>query len=581
MANSVRGPVSSRLVCRTIIALWLCALPAWCLAMEVEVEGVPAQIVDRVRNSIDLGPKAEKIDRPDAERRLALGRQQLEKAMSSFGYYRARVRGQLVGQPSKWKAVYRVTPGKAMTYGAVTIEITGPAGSEPSLKRYLSTKPLAAGDRVDQGRYESVKEELLRRTQALGYLDAHLSVHRVEVNLDTYSADARLVVDSGPLFRFGKIRLIQHILDDRFLRGYVTIKYGDRYSDRRLLELQQDLKNSDYFDKVRVDPRLKEAGPDGYVPIDVHLTPGKPSHYQAGLGFGTDTGVRGSLSWEERRLNRHGHRLGSSLQLSQIGGSAGAHYTIPFGDPRNDQYQLFANYVRNNPDTSNSTVDAVGIRRSTALGDMRLTLSFAYHREDFTVAGQSGLTNLFIPAAELSQVKADNRLFTRNGFKWKFSLEGSAGLISDFAFIQPHVSGKLIHSFGDLRLILRGEAAATAAKLQDLPASLRFFAGGDQSVRGFGYETLGPLNAQGQVTGGRRLLVGSVEADYGITDKWRVAAFFDAGNAFDTFNEPLRKSVGIGIRRITPIGPIRIDLAHPLVGGTSSIRLHVTFGPDL
>lgn len=551
--------------------------------MEVQIQGVPGQIAQRVRDSIDLSDagKPEKIDRPEAERRLARGRQQLREAMASFGYYRTRIKAELTGEPPKWKVVYHVNPGKPVTYGAVTIEVTGPARSEPALKRYLATKPLAVGEPVDQGRYESVKEQLLKRTQALGYLDASFAAHRVEVNLDSYSATATLVVASGPLFRFGKIRLIQNILNDKFLRGFVTIKYGDRYSNRKLLELQQDLKDSDYFNEVRVEPRFKEANPGGYVPVDVHLTPRKASQYQAGLGYGTDTGARGSLSWEQRRLNRHGHRLGASLQLSQIGGTLEGHYTIPFGDPRNDQYQLFANYSRNNPDTSNSTIGTVGIRRSTTLGPLRLTLSYAYQREDFTVAGQSGLTNLFIPSMELSQVRADNRLFTHNGFRWKFSLEGAPGLISDFAFIQPHVSGKIIHSFGDFRLILRGEAALTAAKLQELPASLRFFAGGDQSVRGFGYETLGPVNAQGQVTGGRRLLVGSAEVDYGITDKWRVAAFFDAGNAFDTFNEPLRKSVGIGIRRITPIGPIRIDLAHPVVGGTSAIRLHITLGPDL
>lgn len=566
-----------------MLALWLFALPACCLAIEIEVQGVPGRFAERVRDSIDLNGagKEEKIDRAEAERRLDRGRQQLVKAMSSFGYYRARVRASLAGDPSKWKAVYRVTPGTPVTYGSVTIKVTGPASSEPALERYLAGKPLAVGGRLDHGQYESVKESLLSRTQALGYLDASLAVHKVEVNLDTYSARAELIVDSGPLYHFGKIRLIQNVLDDSFVRRYVGIQYGDRYSDRRLLRLQQDLKDSDYFDEVRVDPRLKEAGPDGYVPIDVHLTPRKASQWQAGLGYGTDTGARGSLSWEQRRLNKHGHRLGSSLQLSQIGGSAEGHYTIPFGDPRNDQYQVFANYVRNNPDTNNSEIGALGVRRSTALGRTRLTLSFTYQRENFTVAGQSGLTDLFIPGAELSRVKADNRLFTHNGLKWKFSLEGSAGLISDFAFIQPHVSGKIIHSFGDLRVLLRGEAAWTAAKLHELPASLRFFAGGDQSVRGFGYETLGPLNSEGKVTGGRRLLVGSAEVDYGITSKWRVAAFFDAGNAFDTFDEPLRKSVGIGIRRITPIGPIRIDLAHPVVGGTSSVRLHITLGPDL
>lgn len=571
------------LTCRIVVAVCLYAQPYWCLAMGIEVQGVPGKFAERVRDSVNLdgNGKEEKIDRGEAERRMERGRQQLKKAMTSFGYYRARVEAQLAGDPSNWKAVYRVTPGDAVTYASVKLQVTGPAHTEPALQKYLSGNPLQAGDRVDHATYESVRDELLKRTQDLGYLDASLTTHKVEVDLDSYTARAEIVVDSGPLFRFGKVHLMQDVLNENFLRGYVGIHYGDRYSDQKLLTLQQDLKDSDYFDDVRVEPKLDQAGPDGHVPVDVHFTPGKASEYQVGAGFGTDTGARGSVSWEKRRVNHRGHRLGSSLELSQIGGTAEGHYTIPFGDPRNDQYQVFASYARNNPDSSDSTLGQVGIRRSTALGHTRLNLSFKYQREDFTVAGQSGLTDLFIPGVALSRVEADNRLFTHNGLRWRLSLEGAAGLVSDFAFIQPHVSGKLIRSLGNARLILRGEGAWSAARLADLPASLRFFAGGDQSVRGFGYQTLGPRNAQGQVTGGRKLLVGSVEGDYPVSDKWRVAAFFDAGNAFDDFSEPLRKSVGIGIRRITPIGPVRVDLAHPVLGSDRGFRLHITLGPDL
>ncbi|MBS1269869.1 MAG: Translocation and assembly module subunit TamA [Gammaproteobacteria bacterium] len=326
---------------------------------------------------------------------------------------------------------------------------------------------------------------------------------------------------------------------------------------------------------------LEDADADGYVPIDLRLTARKASEYQAGAGFGTDTGLRGSLSWEQHRLNKHGHRLGGTLQLSEIGASAEGRYTIPFGDPRREEYGIFAGYSEDDPDTSDSRLAQFGIVRSTTLGGPRLDLSFTYQREDFTVAGQTGLTDLFIPGAALSWVKADDRLFTRNGLRWNLSVRGTAGAVSDFAFLQPRASGKWIHGFSDARIILRGEAAFTVAKLENLPASIRFFAGGDQSVRGFDYEALGPENEEGKVTGGRHLLVGSAEVDYGITGKWRVAAFLDAGNAFDDFTEPLRKSVGIGIRRITPIGPIRIDLARPISGGGRSVRLHIGLGPDL
>lgn len=572
-----------RRMCSTLIALWFFAFPGWCAAMGVVIQGVPEDIAKRVRNSVTVenGEEDETIDRQEARRRLDRGRQQLRKAMTAFGYYRAEVDAELTGEPGSWEAVYQVTAGERVTYESVTLAVDGPAGSEEDLAAYLASKPLATGEPVEHARYESVKQELLKRTIALGYLDAQLSTHQVLVDLESYSAEAELVVDSGPLYRFGTIRLMQDSFEDDYLRGFVGIGPGERYSDRKLLKLEQDLRNSNYFREVRVEPRLQQAGPDGRVPVDVQLTPRDSSEYQAGLGFGTDTGVRGSLSWENHRVNRRGHRFRSKLQLSEIGGSLEGRYIIPFGDPRRERYELFASYSEDDPDTSDSELARIGVLRSTTLGRTRLDLSFTYQREDFTVAGQSGLTDLFVPGIGLSRVTADDRLFARKGLRWNASLQGSPGIVSDFAFIQPQVSGKLIHSFGDLRVILRGEAAQTLAELSDLPASLRFFAGGDQSVRGFGYETLGPKNEDGEVTGGRQLLVGSAEIDYGVADQWRVAAFVDAGNAFDEFREPLRKSVGVGIRRITPIGPIRVDLARPLSGGGDNFRLHITLGPDL
>ncbi|HSH43567.1 MAG TPA: autotransporter assembly complex family protein [Arenicellales bacterium] len=566
----------------TLAALWFCLYPIWCAAMDVEIRGLPEDIAERIRNSISIEDNAadETIDHDEARRRMARGRQQLKRSMTAFGFYRARVSAELAGETGGWKAIYRVTPGEPAAYEKVRIEITGPARSEESLSQYLDSEPLAPGEPVEHARYESVKQELLKRTIELGYLDASLSTHRVEVDPDSYSAEATIVVDSGPLFHFGEIRLLQDELHDDYLRRFVAVSPGDRYSDRKLLRVEEDLRNSNYFEQVRVEPLIDQADQDSRVPVEVRLTPRKRSEYQAGLGYGTDTGARGSLGWLRHRVNRLGHRFRSSLQLSEIGGSVEGRYIIPFGDPRREEYELFASYVENAPDTSDSELARIGVLRSTAMGRTRLNLSFAYQREDFTVAGQSGLTDLFIPGIGLSRVTADDRMYTRKGMRWNVSVQGSAGLLSDFAFIQPRASGKLIRSIGDLRVILRGEAAYTAAKLEKLPASLRFFAGGDQSVRGFGYETLGPENEDGEVTGGRRLLVGSAEVDYGVAENWRLAAFVDAGNAFDDFHEPLRKSVGIGVRRITPIGPIRVDLAHPFSGG-DSLRLHITLGPDL
>ena len=132
------------------------------------------------------------------------------------------------------------------------------------------------------------------------------------------------------------------------------------------------------------------------------------------------------------------------------------------------------------------------------------------------------------------------------------------------------------------RVILRGEAGVTiASEVTVLPASIRFFAGGDQSVRGYDYKELGPVDENGEVIGGRYLLVGSIEYDHRITDDWSVAAFLDAGNAFDDFDEPLEQGAGFGVRWRSPVGPVRLDIANAISKPGNHWRVHFTIGPDL
>jgi len=149
--------------------------------------------------------------------------------------------------------------------------------------------------------------------------------------------------------------------------------------------------------------------------------------------------------------------------------------------------------------------------------------------------------------------------------------------------VQLYASAKYIHSLGDLRLLARVESGTTwIDSVEDLPASLRYFTGGDQSIRGYGFRELGPLNDDGtEVVGGRNLTVGSVEFDYLVRSNWRVAVFADAGNAFNNPDDfDFMRSVGFGVRWLSPVGPIRIDIAHPF-NSDDAFRIHVTMGPDL
>ena len=136
---------------------------------------------------------------------------------------------------------------------------------------------------------------------------------------------------------------------------------------------------------------------------------------------------------------------------------------------------------------------------------------------------------------------------------------------------------------GGHRLLGRLQAGGIATNdFAAIPPSLRFFAGGDQSVRGYDYQSLSPRDSAGKRVGGRYLLVGSVEYQYPLAERWRLATFVDQGNAFDHLNDPLQTGVGIGLRWVSPVGPLRLDLAHALDDEQgSNFRIHFSMGPEL
>jgi len=175
-------------------------------------------------------------------------------------------------------------------------------------------------------------------------------------------------------------------------------------------------------------------------------------------------------------------------------------------------------------------------------------------------------------------------LYPSRGSRIGVDLLGSADALgSDVSFLQARLAGKWVHRVSDAgRVILRGEVGSTLVDtVEDLPASKRFYAGGDQSIRGYGFEELGPTDASGNVVGGKYLLVGSVEYERRLFGKWGAAVFYDAGNAFNAIDEGFNHGTGIGLRWNSPVGPVRIDLAVALSKPGDPLRLHFVIGPDL
>jgi len=375
----------------------------------------------------------------------------------------------------------------------------------------------------------------------------------------------------------------QQVLDTELLQRYLTFQPGDPYSLDALIQLQQALNNSDYFQTVEVSPGDLSADSDR-VPIRVVLTPRKKHRYEFGIGYGTDTGARASFGWSMPRVNTAGHKLDSKLRVAENRNSANLNYRVPGQDPRVDQIIYTVGLYNEEFEDNDSDLREVGVRYVHGRGEWRETLSLNYQQEKFQIAGDDGSSDLLIPGIAWSRVWGRDFINVLDGLRFDLSLRGSdADLASDIDFLQLTTGAKFITSFGPRdRLIARGGFGATeTSQFDQLPTSLRFYAGGSQTVRGYAYKSLGPTNDAGVVIGGRYLLFGGLEYEHYFNDRWGVAAFIDAGNAIDDLRENLEQGAGFGLRWKSPIGPVRIDLANAITADNRPWRLHINIGPDL
>ncbi|MET0043300.1 MAG: autotransporter assembly complex family protein, partial [Candidatus Thiodiazotropha sp. 6PLUC3] len=446
--------------------------------------------------------------------------------------------------------------------------------------------PLQSDMVLNQSDYDAAKQNLLSETIQRGYLDAKYTHHQILVDLESNSATIKLHLDTGAKLRFGEVRFNQKIMDPEFLARYVPFNSGDPFSQDALLNLQGQLIDSEYFKRVEVVSRRDQISGDR-VPIDIDLKPNKRNRYRIGLGYSTDTGPRLKLDWKNRRVGRNGHRMRTEFLISEPIGSLSSEYVIPLERPTVDYIRFGASLEHSNSDTNQGDRALLNATHSISLDrGWRRSLGLEYSYEDFKIGEQEDTARLLVPSIDWLRIKRDSKTRIHRGKRLNFRIEGASdAVLSTASYFQLYASGKFIDGFGskDWRLLSRIELGATWTEdLTELPPSKRFFAGGDNTVRGFGYEDLGPENESGDVVGGRYLAVGGIELDRRISDSWSGALFVDFGNAYDPdYDSETAYGVGFGIRWHSPVGPVRFDVASGSVGEERQWRLHVVVGPEL
>lgn len=562
----------------------------------LNVDGVDENLKNAVVAGVELSQYTAR-DVTDAQiRRLyANAPDQVQAALRPYGYYEATATGDLKQVGNNWQVTLHVVPGTPVKVTAVDLAVDDVAAQVPAVRRAMRGVQNLKDKPMNDGQYDAARDAVSGALTATGFLDAKLVTHRVEVNRAEHTAKVDLKWETGERYRYGHVNFKDSQFRDGFLNRYLPFKSGDYFSQDQLLQLQQALNGADYFSVVNVIPDTDNAK-DGTVDVNVQLAPAKRTIYTGGPFFGTDTGpgLRGGI--EKRWINDRGHKWKNELVVAQRLKTLSTLYQIPMPGPNQRSFNFGANYRDANTVTSKSrTLQLVANETrlwhgwTRTIGMNALTGTFTVGKRggegDDAEGLEHGRSTLLYPEVTLSKKRGDNPTFVRSGWSLTLTARSTVGtLLSDTRFSTVMGDAKWIQSFwGRNRLILRGTAGKTwTGNFSDLPPQLRFFAGGDRSVRGYDFESIGPKNAYGRVIGGESLLVGSTEVEHYFTRNWGMAAFVDAGNAFTGTDYNPRIGAGLGVRWLSPVGMIRVDVGVPVHDKDEhGIHLHVVIGPDL
>jgi Outer membrane protein len=477
-----------------------------------------------------------------------------------------------------------VVPGEPIRLRRVTIEVQGEAAGLAAFELPDESRPKK-GDVLDHGRYERIKRFFRNQAQTHGFFDGAFVTRELRVDPEAGYADINLVYDSGERYTLGEVRFPDdNYFENALLERFVRFEPGEPYHSDRIIELNRELRGSGYFSNVRVEADAGNAT-KGRIPVQVALEERSRHSIGTGLGFSTDVGPRIRTTWDQHYVNPQGHRRGAELELSEPRQNAGLYYEVPLDPPMSDSLRFTGSYQKEDIEDTESERISTGAQWHTELDSgWQQVLSLRREDDRFKVGDERERTLLILPGASYSYLKRDSPVDPSRGYRLRVEAAGGQrDMLSDIDVLHAtaEAKGLITLGTGGHRFLSRIKVGAVGTNNFDrVPPFLRFFAGGDQSVRGYGFRTLSPLDEDGDSIGGRFLIAGSAEYQYPLSQSWRLAAFVDEGNAFDDMGDPLKTGVGVGVRWISPVGPIRLDIARAL-DAPENFRLHFSMGPEL
>ena len=561
--------------------------------VEFTVDGVPGPLAEDLAHALPpvvIGLQADRLEETEMSASL-----RLKDALEAYGYYNARwTERSRKGAQGKERIIFSVTLGRPILVRQIDLRSAGPGQNLPTLKKLFTQFPLHKKDILDQITYEEWKGKVLSFLNARGYARANYSRHEILMDRDQFWANIYLWLNTGPRFRFGDIKITgaEHY-PHWFIQRYFSFKAGDWYSPKALAVTQSNLRNADRFSDISVRTNLDKAKNDA-IPVTVDLKSMSAQHLKIGAGYSTNIGPNAALIYDNYNVFDKAQHVRVSVLAAQLNRNASVTYSWPVGARLGSKYITQASYQNQNLTayTSNEILASVGrqwsLQRESSLSkNATIETLINVEQANYNVAGQFNNSFYSYPSVQYSVQDFRNILRPIAGYTLVARIEGASKVWgSDANFIRFSAQGEW------RKRLSRNWILGTRAKLgamwltgplSELPPNLRFFAGGQNSLPGYAYQSQGPLAVDGAVEGGRLLAVGGFDIQRFVTKDWAVVAFYDVGNAFNSWSSfHVLQDAGLGVRWYSPVGPIRFDVAHPLVAPQApAVRIAFSVGFSL
>jgi len=581
--------------------------------VNVSIEGINDTLAGNARKVMSLTENHKKPWSSQKIRRLyRLAPGEIKKALQPYGYFNPNVSASL--KPPKkgsktWHAKFNIHHGPATQIASLKLAVNGPGRYQPSIRKVLHDTKLKTGERLVQSEYKSTKNALESAARSAGYLSAHFSQSTIRVNPKQNQADIRLVLDTGPRYYFGHVKFKQSVLRDNFVRRFVPFKPGEPFSDSKLIKLQLKLAKTNYYSTVDVSaerdkPTLTSGEPSWFhqmifgnnplrpahselrVPVVVHAKPSPPVHYRISAGYGTNTGPRTDQGLDLRHINGYGHSFHLNLRLSQIKQQLHFSYDIPIRQVNSDKLSFTGDIANTKYGDITAFSYGAAAQRDVGWKYGRRHAALHFLRSTYNLHDGAGnrTEDLLYPEYHLSFKRANKSLNPTRGLSASIDIRGgSSSLLSATNFVRGDIQAKAIYPLASwVDALVRGHFGALGASdFAKLPPSQRFFAGGEHSVRGYGYQSISPTNGNRVDVGGKFLATASVETDYWVYGNFGFATFFDIGDAANSLKFHFKRGVGAGFRWASPVGMVAIDFTHPLNGNRFPVSFGISIGPQL